>query len=66
MRLTKYLFEEIAKQRYKFLIKKVRKLRREQESYLVRLCEVMEQKKKEINDKDMNGEDKRLLTTRLE
>ena len=44
----------------------MRKLRREQESYLVRLCEVMEQKKKAINDKDMNGEDKRLLTTRLE
>jgi len=26
----------------------------------------MEQKKKAINEKDMNGEDKRLLTTRLE
>ena len=46
--------------------KQVRKLRIEQESYLVRLCEVMEQKNKAVNDKDMNGEDKRLLTTRLE
>lgn len=44
----------------------MRKLKREQESHLVRLCEVMEQKKKEINDKEMVDEHRRLLATKIE
>ena len=48
------------------LQEEVIKLKREHESHSVRLCEVMEQKKKVVNDKEMTDEDKILLTTRLE
>lgn len=48
------------------LQEEVRKLKREQETHLLKLCKVMEQKKKIVNDKEMEDEDKRLISTRLE
>ena len=46
--------------------KEIRNLKLEQESQAILLCEVTEQKKKDIEDKPILEEDKRILANRLE
>ena len=46
-------------------IEEIRNLKLEQESQAILVCEVIEQKKKAIEDKNLLEEDKRILAHRL-
>ena len=50
----------------KFQAKEIRNIKLEQESQAILVCEVVEQKKKSMEEKVMIEEDKRVLANRLE